>query len=231
MRLWVVIPALNEAARIEAAVRQVIGKAAGCIVADGGSGDGTMALATQSGASVVSSAPGRAIQMNCGAWAALARDPTCDHLLFLHADCVLPHDWIDQLAHARGSAARFDVELISSRLSGWRWHMLRMIAWFMNQRSAITGICTGDQALFVPVAAFRMLNGFAAIPLMEDIDMSRRLKRLSMKPIRLRGPIQVSARRWEERGVIQTMLAMFEYRLRYFVGESPESLHRRYYGP
>lgn len=230
LRVWVVLPALNEAEAVEASVAAAIADAAGCVVVDGGSRDATREIAARAGAIVHSSDSGRGVQMNAGARLALSIDPSCDALLFVHADCRLPPDWARQVRSAGGGWARFDVMLVPERVTGWRKRLLGVIGWFMNRRSALTGICTGDQGLLVPTHAFEKLDGFAVIPLMEDIEFSRRLKRLLGEPICLPGPMRVSARRWETRGVLATMLAMLSYRLRYFLGASPASLHQRYYG-
>ncbi len=229
---WVVIPTLNEAAGIEKLIREVMLRADGCVVADGGSTDGTRKLARSAGAVVIASRPGRARQMNAGAARALALAPEVKHLLFLHADIRLPDGWSLQVAACDpGRWARFDVRLTSKLISGWRRRLLDLISWFMNVRSARTGICTGDQGLLVPVLHWHAVgSNFPDLPLMEDIEMSRLLKRRAGLPVRLPGPLLVSARRWERDGVVTTMCAMWAYRLRWFFGASAQSLHDRYYG-
>ncbi len=105
--------------------------------------------------------------------------------------------------------------------------LLRVVAWFMNKRSALTGICTGDQGIFVRRDGFEHLGGYAPIPLMEDIELSRRLKRFS-RPARIRTPVVSSARRWEQGGILRTILLMWRLRLLYWLGVSPEWLARQY---
>lgn len=127
-------------------------------------------------------------------------------------------------AIAAGAAwGRFDVRLDSPR------PMLRVVETMMNWRSRLTGICTGDQAIFVTRQAWQAVNGYAPIALMEDIDLSARLKRHAGRPAALRARVLVSARRWERHGVVRTIVLMWWYRLRFFLGESPQRLHRAYY--
>lgn len=185
------------------------------IVADGGSEDGTAQIAAARCDSVVLAARGRAAQMNAGAAAAGG-----DGLVFLHADTRLPA-LADALifnslrTHLWG---RFDVE-IDSRV----W-MLKAVAWAMNLRSRLTGIATGDQAIFVRREAFR---GFPEIALMEDIAFSTAMKRLGPPACR-RETVLTSGRRWESRGVLRTILLMWRLRLMYFLGARPEALARLY---
>ena len=157
--------------------------------------------------------------MNTGALQA-----TGDVLLFLHADTLLPPD-ADRLicqALAAGKAwGRFDV-----RIDG-RPRLLRVIAWLMNVRSRWTGIATGDQAIFMTRAAFDAVGGFPVQPLMEDIEMSRRLLRLS-RPACLRAHVLTSGRRWESGGVWWTILLMWRLRFAYWRGVAPERLAALY---
>jgi rSAM/selenodomain-associated transferase 2 len=217
-RLSVVIPALNEAGVIRAALEALAPlRARGheVIVADGGSEDGTAQIAAALCDRVVLAARGRAAQMNAGAAAAGG-----DALVFLHADTRLPA-LADELifnalqAHSWG---RFDVEI-----DGRHW-MLKAVACAMSLRSRLTGIATGDQAIFVRRAAFR---GFPEIALMEDVAFSRAMKR-SARPACLRSRVVTSGRRWEARGVLRTILLMWRLRLMYFLGAPPEALARIY---
>ncbi|MFK7963339.1 MAG: TIGR04283 family arsenosugar biosynthesis glycosyltransferase [Burkholderiaceae bacterium] len=226
----VVIPALNEAGSIGVLVASVLEGAAICIVVDAGSSDGTAAIAKEAGATVITAPRGRAKQMNAGAARALEGSAPVDALLFLHADIALPAQWPTALqACPTHRWSRFDVELTSEKLMGWRLGLLHLIGWFMNERSALTGICTGDQGLLVPVDLWRRIEGFADIPLMEDIEISSRLKKAAGTPYRIEARLKVSPRRWEEQGVFRTMLLMWSYRLRWFFGASAQSLHARYY--
>ena len=220
----VVMPVLDEREHIAEVLASLDGQAAQRMVVDGGSSDGTAAIARQAGAVVIATERGRASQMNAGA-GALA--PGWRVVVFLHADTRLPMGWSETIGQAvRGGAqwGRFDVRLRSDH------PLLRVVGAMMNTRSRLTGICTGDQAMFVTAAAWQRVGGFPAIDLMEDIALSARLKRCAGRPAALRATVQVSARRWERHGIWRTVWAMWSLRLRYFLGESPRSLHARYYG-
>lgn len=216
----IVLPTLDEESEIEAAL-QSIGLESGheIIVVDGGSRDATRERATALGARVVSSLPGRARQMNTGAKAA-----SRDVLLFLHADTRLPRGWdvaVSRSIEGGAVAGRFDVELRGSP------RMLRVVAAFMNFRSRHSRIYTGDQAIFVRRAVFESIGGYEDIALMEDIAISRRLKREG--PIAsLRERVSTSGRRWEQNGVARTILLMWGLRFAYFVGVAPARLARWY---
>ena len=227
--LSIVVPALNESAGIVAALAALAPlrrRGAEVIVVDGGSADATAPLAAPLADRVLAAPRGRARQMNAGA--AVARGRV---LLFLHADTRLPEE-ADRLVCAAVDAlgsgrhwGRFDV-----RIDG-RSRWLPLVAAAMNLRSRLTGIATGDQAIFVARAAFEAAGGFADIPLMEDIDFSRRLRRLA-RPACLRAKAVTSGRRWERHGVLRTVLLMWALRLRYFFGAPPDKLARLYgYAP
>ena len=222
-RLSVVMPALNESAGILAALQALaplLARGAQLLVADGGSQDDTVALARTGGAQVIGAPLGRALQMNAG-----AQQASGDILLFLHADTRLPLDADRLIAQTIANGpqvwGRFDV-----RIEG-KPRMLRVIAAFMNRRSRWTGIATGDQALFMTRAAFDAVGGFPAQPLMEDIEISKRLLKLS-RPACLRARVVTSGRRWETRGVWRTVLLMWRLRLAYWRGATPERLAERY---
>ncbi|MDP1925503.1 MAG: TIGR04283 family arsenosugar biosynthesis glycosyltransferase [Thiobacillus sp.] len=223
MRISVVIPALDEAAQIGAVLQRLQAmraRGAEVIVVDGGSGDATVAIAEPLADSVVGAPRGRARQMNAGAAAASG-----DVLLFLHADTLLPTDADLQIRAGLESGARvwgrFDV-----RIAG-RARILRVVAAMMNLRSRLTGIASGDQALFVTRAAFDAAGCFPDQELMEDIELSRRLLHLS-RPLCLAGPALTSGRRWEARGVWRTIFLMWRLRWLYARGESPARLAARY---
>ena len=228
----VIVPVLNEAERLGACLTDLIERqhVDEIIVVDGGSTDASVEIVCKLMACDGSDARpvpylfqaprGRARQMHAGAQVAAA-----DVLLFLHADAALPPDAGARIRDAvrRGHLwGRFDVSL-----SG-RHRLLRIVERLMNWRSAVSGIVTGDQAMFVRHDVYRMLGGFAPIPLMEDIEFSRRLQWVG-RPARLRGPVTVSSRRWDRRGIIRTILQMWSLRFSYWLGVSPERLARRYY--
>lgn len=216
--LSVIVPTLNEAAGIERCLRALAPlRARGheVIVADGGSTDGTAALAAPLADRVVAAPRGRAAQMNAGAAAAAGHA-----FLFLHADTVLPPEADRAVLAALATRAwgRFDVAIES------RDPRLALVGACMNWRSRLTGIATGDQGIFVRRADF---PGFPAIALMEDVAFSRALKRVTA-PACLRERVRTSARRWERRGVLRTVLLMWRLRLAYWLGADPDELARRY---
>jgi len=220
--LSVIMPVWREAQTIQSTLNGLRGlRAQGheVIVVDGGSDDGTAALAQPLCDQVVDSEPGRAIQMNAGAAASSG-----NILLFLHADTVLPASASDHLADfsaSRRAWGRFDV-----RLTGQR-RLFRVIGWFMNHRSRLTGIATGDQAIFVRRSAFDELGGFARMPLMEDVELCTRLKRLS-RPFCIPDPVVTDSRRWQKHGPWRTVFLMWRIRWRYWRGESPGELAKLY---
>jgi len=217
-RLSVIVPALNEAARIRGALEALAPlrrRGHEVILADGGSADGTPQLASGLCDRVVASAPGRGVQMNAG-----ARVASGEVLLFLHADSFLPPGGEEAIFNAIKNHlwGRFDVEIEG------RHRLLGVIAWAMNLRSRLTGIATGDQAIFVRREAF---PGFPEIALLEDVAFSKAMKRRG-PPACLRPRVRTSGRRWEARGVLRTIFLMWRLRLMYFLGERPERLARLY---
>jgi len=217
MKFSIIIPTLNEEKIIQSRLSALQKLKPECeiIIADGGSHDNTLALAGLYADKVVSSEPGRGIQMNNG-----ARHATGDVLLFLHADTVLPDNALPLIKHALNSArqwGRFDI-----CFSG-RHFMFCVIAQMMNWRSALTGIATGDQAIFVTNMAFNEAGKYPEIGLMEDIALCGALKKIS-PPACLKAKVISSSRRWEVNGIYQTILLMWGLRLRYFFGSDPESL-------
>jgi len=222
--LSIIVPALREApnlARLLPALRAAA-PGAEIIVADASSDDGSQEVAARvAGVTVLTCERGRARQMNAGAHAAHG-----ETLLFLHADTVVPDGFEACIAQALAEpgvvAGRFDV-----RLDNPRWPF-RMIASLMNLRSRWSGISTGDQALFVRRDVFESVGGFPDIPLMEDIELTRRLKRRGRQAA-LRERVTTSARKWEREGVARTIGLMWTLRFLYACGVSPARLHRWYY--
>ena len=219
----VIVPALNEADGIVEtlqALQHMRSRGVEIIVADGGSTDNTAVLCAPLADRVIIAAAGRARQMQAGA--ALASGSV---LWFLHADSLAPRDADRTIATALGSGkrhwGRFDVRFPHAGL------LLGVVAALMNLRSRLTGIATGDQGIFVTRKLFERVEGYPQIPLMEDIAVSRRLKRHS-RPACLREKLITSARRWQTHGVLHTILVMWSLRLAYFLGASPARLARFY---
>jgi len=225
--LSIIVPVLDEEARISEALQALApfrARGVEVIVADGGSRDRTMEIARPLADRVISAPRGRGAQMNAGAAAASG-----DVLLFLHADTALPPEAdvlvLEGLRAAVWQWGRFDV-----RIEG-RSPLLAVISGFMNWRSLITGIATGDQAIFVTRTAFAAAGRFPDIPLMEDVALSKRLKRVS-RPLCLTARVIVSGRRFDERGAVRMVLLMWRLRLEYWLGVPPAALARRYgYAP
>jgi len=222
VRLSIVIPTLNEADGIVEALTALTPlRALGheVIVVDAGE-DGTAELARSRADRVLRGPRGRAAQMNRGAAAARG-----DVLVFLHADTRLlaSADRLiaDGLAVTGRAWGRFDVRLSGGQPS------LRIVEASMNWRSRLTGIATGDQAIFVTRDRFRAVGGYPEMALMEDVALSKALKRLG-PPLCLRARVTTSSRRWERDGVVRTVLLMWSLRLRYFLGADPSGLARRY---
>lgn len=223
MSLSLIIPALNEAEGIAETLRALQPlRDRGCeiIVADGGSSDNTASLAREHADRVLVTGPGRARQMNAGAAGAHG-----EILCFLHADSRLPEGadglMIEGLARSRRSWGRFDVSIDGAH------PMLRVIAWMMNRRSRLTGIATGDQAMFMTRSLFEAAGHFPEIALMEDIAFSQQLK-IYGAPLCIRHRLTTSGRRWERHGVWRTIMLMWWLRLAYWLGADPEKLALRY---
>lgn len=188
-------------------------------VASGQTPDPQVAHMVQQCGHILIRAPvGRGQQIASGLRAA-----TADWFWVLHADSDVPEETFRALA-----------TLCQQQAQGWgRFDVLipglSIIAWFMNWRSRLTRICTGDQGMFFSRQTLAQAGGFADIPLMEDIETSRRLKRCGHPFHALPERVQTSARRWRQRGVVRTVLTMWWFRLRYFSGTSADVLYRDYY--
>jgi rSAM/selenodomain-associated transferase 2 len=215
-----IIPVLNEQGRIGPLLQMLAARYPGSqqLVVDGGSTDATVAEARALCSEVISSAPGRAVQMNTGARAANRA-----YLFFLHADThpSIAEADLQQCLNTHPSWGFFRV-----RLSGCHW-MFRIIERAMNLRSRLTAVATGDQMIFVRRELFEESGGFAAIPLMEDIEYCKRLRKAA-RPLFVRQVVETSSRRWEEGGIIPTVMRMWGLRLAYFMGVSPTRLKTYY---
>jgi rSAM/selenodomain-associated transferase 2 len=222
--LSIILPTLNEGAVVARTLQRLQAfRTWGheVIVVDGGSFDDTVHVAAPFVDKVIKAARGRARQMNAGA--AVARGNV---LLFLHADTLLPGSADRAITKALHSKKRRQWGRFDIRLSG-RHPLFRMVERAMNLRSRLTGIATGDQAIFVRRDAFERVGGFADIPLMEDVALSRMLRRLS-RPACVKKKAVTSSRRWEQQGILRTIIKMWSLRLRFFLGADPARLARHY---
>lgn len=219
MCVSVIIPVFDEASTLPKLLHELRTLAAEVVFVDGGSNDETTRLLAASGYRYVRAPRGRAAQMNAGAEAARG-----NILLFLHADTRLPYGALPAVQGAiRGGAVggNFDVSLGSSR------PLLRVVGLLITVRSRLTGVSSGDQAMFVTREVFERLGGFAPVALFEDIDFSRRLKREG-RVARLRPPVITSPRRWEHGGTLRTIARMWILRGLYYCGVDPAVLARHY---
>lgn len=221
--LSIIIPTLNEEEQISKtlwSLQSLRRRGVELVVVDGGSHDGTVDIAEPLADVIFQTQASRALQMNLGAERSTGRI-----LLFLHSDTQLPEKAYEailqkmELPHVWG---RFDVALTGKHF------LFRLIENMMNFRSGVTGIATGDQAIFMTRAAFYQVGGFPNIPLMEDITISQRLKKIAF-PVCLRLRAITSSRRWEENGILKTILFMWWLRFLYFIGIKADRLHARYY--
>lgn len=220
----IVIPTLNEARTLDGMLQDLMSKTAGrwrVVLVDGGSVDQTVPIADRYPIEVVLSAAGRARQMNAGAQQAQG-----SLIVFLHADTRLPagfNELMETFLASDQQWGRFDVRLDANEI------LLKLTASLINVRSRMTGIATGDQAIFLRRNLFEAIGGFEDIPLMEDIALSKSLKKFS-KPFCVESPVLTSSRRWQKKGVVNTILLMWSLRLAYWLGVSPQRLWRWYYG-
>ena len=218
-----IIPVLNEGALIArslSALQPLRSQGHEIIVVDGGSEDSSPAISRPLADRVILTPAGRSRQMNAG-----AREARGEILLFLHVDTRLPEGAdlviLSEMKRHRKTWGRFDV-----RLSG-RHPLFRVVECLMNWRSRLSGIATGDQGIFVRREAFHSAGGFPEIDLMEDIALSRLLKK-SGPPLCLRQKVVTSSRRWEKNGILRTVLLMWRLRMAYSLGADPKELARRY---
>jgi rSAM/selenodomain-associated transferase 2 len=223
MNISIIVPILNEAAQLPDLLAHLLEcKREGCeiILVDGGSTDQSPEQAEALGFQVVRSEKGRAIQMNAGAQSA-----TGDVLVFLHADTRLPENADQMIKHVLEDDdshwGRFDVNITGQAF------MLKVIAWFMNHRSRLSSIVTGDQTIFIRKTLFEQISGFPVQALMEDIEFSKRLKTIS-KPVALKDKVITSGRRWQQKGIWLTIYLMWSLRFAYWRGASAEDLAAKY---
>ena len=220
-KVSIIVPTFNEADNIVATLQPLQSlrqQGHEIIIADGGSDDATIKLARPLADHIIDSAKGRARQMNSG-----AQQAGGDALLFLHADTLLPSRAVELIQQGLQTKqwGRFDVQLTG------RQPVLRVIELMMNWRSGITGIATGDQAIFIKRELFNNIGGYADIAIMEDIAISKTLRRHS-RPACIKAKLTTSSRRWEQYGILKTVILMWRLRLAYFCGAKPEQLARLY---
>ena len=222
MKVSIIIPVLNEAEHIADTLKSLDAyrrQGHEVIVIDGGSNDDTVSITQQYADKVLHSDAGRAIQMNSG-----IDEAQGDALLFLHADTRLPGDAVSKVINAIEDGyfwGRFNV-----RLSG-KHFMFRIIERMMNMRSCITGVATGDQAIFVGLESIEIVGTYPQLPLMEDVVFSKRLRKLGW-PACIKQQVVTSSRHWEDKGILRTMLLMWRLRLLFFLGVSADKLARQY---
>jgi len=216
-RISIIIPTLNEAGNIKEAIATTQPSTnIEIIVVDAGSKDGTVEMAQLLSIKVISSSSGRAVQMNAGALAASG-----DILLFLHADTHLPTGFDEMIRTALQQpgtvAGAFNLRIDASLLS------LRWVEWGVNVRSHFYQMPYGDQAIFLTKAVFQQMGGFPELPIMEDFELMRRLKRTGCIVI-IPTPVVTSARRWLQKGVFKTTLLNQLVIIAYLLGVSPERI-------
>lgn len=219
--ITVVIPTLNEEQVIAKSVASAVAAGATAIVvSDGGSRDETREVAVDAGASrVIQSAPGRGVQLNAGAQLA-----ETEFILFLHADNELSDNALQQICENEKAAwGAFRQRIDSRRL------VYRLLEWGNQWRVQWRAVPFGDQGIFVRRTLFEQINGFAGIPLMEDVELSQRLRRIE-KPLLLQGPLTISARRWEKHGVLRQTVKNWSIQYSYARGVSATDLAQKYYG-
>ncbi len=223
--LSIIIPVFNDAVALNHLapdLRSLRDKGHQIIIVDGGSTDDSFLVANSIADLVITTEKGRAIQMNEG-----AKFAKSELLWFLHADSKIPEKADQSIIsscqnNVKACWGRFDINLYNSAFS------FQIIAALMNLRSRMTGVATGDQAIFVSRNLFSAIGGYQNIPLMEDIALSKSLKQYA-KPVCLKQQVLTSTRRWEHRGLIKTVVLMWVLRLSYFFGANPDDLHRLYY--
>jgi len=223
-KVAIIIPCLNEENSIHAtllALQSLRHRGHEVILGDAGSTDNTSDIASTLCDKIIPCGKGRALQMNTAAEFASG-----DILCFLHADTIAPENLdsliIDALANNKNVWGRFNI-----KLSGKHWSF-RLIESLINIRSCITGIASGDQGIFISRRVFNKLHGFKLIPLMEDIELSQRLKNKSRPVCVSKSQLITSSRRWEKHGIARTVILMWSLRLKYFLGTPTTQLEKLY---
>ena len=215
----IIIPVYNEASQLDKNLKKLFDgleiSEVEVILSDGGSTDNSLLIANKYPCKILSGDTGRARQMN-----AAYRQARGNFLLFLHADSILPDDWIKQIEIAK------DWGFFPVKLSGRHW-LLRVVESAINLRSRVSKVATGDQGLYFKKSFFRFLNGYPDIPIMEDIAISKLAREISNPSIG-RNPIVTSSRRWEKKGIVKTIIIMWILRFAYWLGINPNRLHRIY---
>ncbi len=220
----IIVPVLNESASIEKTLtylKPALQHGHELIIVDGGSSDDTLEKCKQYTDRIFSSPKGRAMQMNLG-----ANRASNNILVFLHADTQVPQNFTECIVNSLMSK-QYYWGFFKVKLSG-KHLVLKLISYFMNLRSCLSGIATGDQAIFISKTLFETINGFKEIPLMEDIELSRLLKKHS-RPCCINSCVTTSSRKWENEGVLKTVYLMWKIRLLYFFGMSSDKLVKIYY--
>jgi len=221
MFVSIIIPVLNEETSIKELLQQLQGyRAQGheVIVVDGGSVDQTVSISSGLSDKIIKSESGRAVQMNSG-----ALQSKNAVLWFLHADTLIPEKAVEniQVALNKSDWGRFNIKLSGTN------SLFRLIEFMMNLRSSFTGVATGDQGIFIKKTLFKSVKGFSNIPLMEDIDLSKKLIKIS-KPACIKNTLITSSRRWEQKGILSTVLLMWRLRFLYWLGVSANKLAVKY---
>lgn len=222
-KLSIIIPVLNEKqflARNREAFTSLLKSGHEILIVDGGSQDNSIQAAHELGCKAFATKASRGHQLHYG-----AERSRHELLLFLHADTLLPLHATEVIVQTLSKPdrlwGRFNVRFSSSKL------VFRVIAWLMNKRSCLTGIVTGDHAMFIRRECYFNCGGYSDIPIMEDVEFCLRLKRIA-SPVCLSDEVITSSRKWEQKGVFSTILTMWKLRLMFFFGISPEKLAKLY---